>query len=180
MHELRFSCDDLTLFHTADRQTNAFPPAQPHSFLAKTWRRVSCRTSYQPQHISTVLKNTASPSLRSTHTIHKHSPVYEFSRLFRLLEVYYYSMPALPPHAGALARRALLTAGPALAQPHMHSLSRRGLGVNHTQGVTLGVIGAYIVVIAILWNVPYVRWVLWPFKVHPLLHPYLECLSSRD
>ena len=80
-------------------------------------------------------------------------------------------MPALPPHAGALARRALLTAGPALAQPHMHSLSRRGLGVNHTQGVTLGVIGAYIVVIAILWNVPYVRWVLWPFKVHPLLHP---------
>lgn len=46
-----------------------------------------------------------------------------------------------------------------------HAFVRRDLSVNHTQGVTLGVIGAYVVVIALLWNLPYVRWVLWPFKV---------------
>ncbi|KAK4219193.1 peptidase M50B-like-domain-containing protein [Rhypophila decipiens] len=44
-------------------------------------------------------------------------------------------------------------------------LSRRDLTVNDTQKVTLGVIAAYIVGIAILWNVPYIRWVLWPFKM---------------
>lgn len=76
-------------------------------------------------------------------------------------------MPALPPTLGKLAGRALLTAGPALAQPHLHHLQRRGLSVNHTQGVTLGVLIAYIGIIAILWNVPYIRWVLWPFKVNP-------------
>lgn len=81
-------------------------------------------------------------------------------------------MPALPSPVGTLARRALLTAGPALAQPHLHTLSRRGLGVNHTQGVTLGVLAAYIVIIAILWNVPYIRWVLWPFKVHNSKVPF--------
>lgn len=49
---------------------------------------------------------------------------------------------------------------------HDASLERRNLQhVNHTQGVTLGVIAAYAVIIAILWNVPYVRMVLWPFKV---------------
>lgn len=31
--------------------------------------------------------------------------------------------------------------------------------------MTLGVIAAYVVIIAILWNIPYVRYVLWPFKV---------------
>ena len=75
----------------------------------------------------------------------------------------------LPPDAkrgfAKLARRALVTAGPALAQPHLQHLSRRGLTVNHTQGVTLGIIAVYIVVIALLWNLPYVRWSLWPFKV---------------
>jgi hypothetical protein len=35
----------------------------------------------------------------------------------------------------------------------------------HTQQVTLGVIAAYVVGIAILWNVPYLRMILWPFKV---------------
>jgi hypothetical protein len=29
----------------------------------------------------------------------------------------------------------------------------------------LGVIGGYVVAIAILWNVPYLRMILWPFKV---------------
>lgn len=38
---------------------------------------------------------------------------------------------------------------------------------NHTQQVTLGVIAAYVVVIAILWNVPYIKNILWPFKVSP-------------
>ena len=47
-----------------------------------------------------------------------------------------------------------------------HGLLRRDLSnPNHTQQVTLGVIGAYVVIIAILWNVPYIRMVLWPFKV---------------
>ena len=71
----------------------------------------------------------------------------------------------MPPTLGKLARRALITVGPAMARPHLHTFERRGLGVNHTQGVTLGVLIAYVVVIALLWNLPYVRWVLWPFKV---------------
>ena len=50
-----------------------------------------------------------------------------------------------------------------LSALHLHS--RRSLTVNHTQSVTLGVIVAYVVVIALLWNLPYVRWSLWPFKV---------------
>ncbi|KAK3378476.1 peptidase M50B-like-domain-containing protein [Podospora didyma] len=44
-------------------------------------------------------------------------------------------------------------------------LVRRELTVNDTQKVTLGVIAAYIVVIALLWNIPYIRYVLWPFKM---------------
>jgi hypothetical protein len=74
--------------------------------------------------------------------------------------------PAVPTPApntlAKLARRTLVTTAPALAS---HHFERRGLSVNHTQGVTLGVIAAYVVVIALLWNLPYVRWVLWPFKV---------------
>ena len=54
-------------------------------------------------------------------------------------------------------RRALLTAS--------HVLAKRDLSVNHTQSVTLGVMAAYVVVIALLWNLPYVRWSLWPLKV---------------
>jgi membrane protein YdbS with pleckstrin-like domain len=44
-------------------------------------------------------------------------------------------------------------------------LARRGLSVNHTQSITLGVMAVYVVVIALLWNLPYLRWSLWPFKV---------------
>ncbi|KAI0435742.1 peptidase M50B-like-domain-containing protein [Xylaria telfairii] len=45
-------------------------------------------------------------------------------------------------------------------------VSRRDLTVtSDSQKVTLGVIAAYVVVIAILWNLPYVRWSLWPFKM---------------
>lgn len=46
-----------------------------------------------------------------------------------------------------------------------NAILRRGLGVDHTQAVTLGIIAVYVVVIALLWNLPYVRWSLWPFKV---------------
>jgi hypothetical protein len=71
----------------------------------------------------------------------------------------------LPSSVAKLARRTLVTTAPALAS---HHFERRGLTVNHTQGVTLGVICAYVVVIALLWNLPYVRWVLWPFKVRSM------------
>lgn len=47
-----------------------------------------------------------------------------------------------------------------------NGLLRRDLqSPTHTQQVTLGIIAVYVVVIAILWNVPYIRMVLWPFKV---------------
>jgi len=49
-------------------------------------------------------------------------------------------------------------------------LTRRALTVNDTQKVTLGVIAGYTVAIALLWNLPYIKWVLWPFKVC-LCHP---------
>ncbi|GAA5939569.1 M50 family metallopeptidase [Sporobolomyces koalae] len=42
---------------------------------------------------------------------------------------------------------------------------RSSLEPNSTQKVTLGVIGAYVVVIGILWNVPIIHWVLWPWKM---------------
>jgi hypothetical protein len=61
-----------------------------------------------------------------------------------------------------LTRRAI---SPEVASISAHHLMRRSLSVNHTQAVTLGVIVAYAVVIALLWNLPYVRWSLWPFKV---------------
>jgi hypothetical protein len=52
--------------------------------------------------------------------------------------------------------------GPQLVQ----DLSARDLqNPTNTQKVTLGVIAAYVVGIAILWNVPYLRMVLWPFKM---------------
>jgi hypothetical protein len=97
----------------------------------------------------------------------KHLNYIEFQsskHLHFCLHSFVYSMaPAIPPSSLAkLARRALVTTAPALAS---HHFERRGLTVNHTQGVTLGVICAYVVIIALLWNLPYVRWVLWPFKV---------------
>ncbi|KIE02456.1 hypothetical protein MAJ_01490, partial [Metarhizium majus ARSEF 297] len=48
----------------------------------------------------------------------------------------------------------------------VHSLTTRDLqNPTHTQKVTLGVIAAYVVAIAILWNVPYLKMILWPFKM---------------
>jgi hypothetical protein len=63
-------------------------------------------------------------------------------------------------------------------------LSDRSLeSPNHTQQVTLGVIGAYVVVIAILWNVPYLRMVLWPFKMlviafHEFSHAFAAVITG--
>jgi hypothetical protein len=67
----------------------------------------------------------------------------------------------------APAKELILRAAVAAAAPHV----RRSLSVNSTQGTTLGVIAAYVVVIALLWNLPYVRWSLWPFKVRLALFP---------
>ena len=50
----------------------------------------------------------------------------------------------------------------ALIHTHIayHLLSRRSLAVNNTQEVTLGVIVAYAVLIALLQNLLHVRWSL--------------------
>ena len=63
----------------------------------------------------------------------------------------------MPPYYTPDTKRSLMLAAPVIA--------KRGLSVNHTQSVTLGVMAAYVVVIALLWNLPYIRWSLWPFKV---------------
>lgn len=81
------------------------------------------------------------------------------------------------------ARRAVMAAGSDMiitkrpAHNSSNLLLRRNLTVNNTQKVTLGVIAAYVVVIALLWNLPYVRWSLWPFKVSVL--PDLLIPKSR-
>ncbi|KAJ5999664.1 hypothetical protein N7481_000073 [Penicillium waksmanii] len=80
-------------------------------------------------------------------------------------------MPALYQ---ALGQRAVEAA------PH---LAKRGLSVNHTQSITLGVMAVYVVVIALLWNLPYVRWVLWPFKMlviafHEFGHAITACCTG--
>lgn len=77
-------------------------------------------------------------------------------------------MAPLPSLASArvLLARGVLSAVPriALSSP-AYTVSPRGLSVNKTQSVTLGIIAVYVVVIALLWNIPFVRWSLWPFKV---------------
>lgn len=64
---------------------------------------------------------------------------------------------------------------------HYHLL-RRSI-VNSTQEATLGVIVAYVVIIALLWNLPYVRWSLWPFKMlviafHEFSHAAAACCTG--
>jgi hypothetical protein len=77
--------------------------------------------------------------------------------------------PSTLPPSGPLLARALMVAAPDIAKiSARHVVSSRGLGVNSTQAVTLGVMAAYVVVIALLWNIPYVRYSLWPFKVSAL------------
>ncbi|KAK0670460.1 peptidase M50B-like-domain-containing protein [Cercophora samala] len=71
--------------------------------------------------------------------------------------------PPPPPTWRTLARAAALTVTPHLLP--RSEITKRALTVTDAQKVTLGIIAAYVVGIAILWNVPYIRWVLWPFKM---------------
>ncbi|KOS22931.1 hypothetical protein ESCO_003631 [Escovopsis weberi] len=53
----------------------------------------------------------------------------------------------------------------------------------HTQQVTLGIIAAYVVAIAVLWNVPYLKMILWPFKMlviafHEFGHAFTAILTG--
>lgn len=74
--------------------------------------------------------------------------------------------PLIPHSSRALLAKAIVAAAPDIAGlTAQNAIARRGLTVNKTQAVTLGVIAVYVVVIALLWNIPYVRWSLWPFKV---------------
>lgn len=82
------------------------------------------------------------------------------------------------PNAAMLlaAKRALSEAGPDALRTAAHGLLLRRASLAVTadaQKITLGVIAAYVVVIAILWNIPYVRYVLWPFKM--LVIAFHEC-----
>lgn len=77
----------------------------------------------------------------------------------------------MSPISAQNAKRFAAAASPALVQLSAHHLSRRAtLTVNDAQKVTLGIIAVYVVVIALLWNLPYVRWSLWPFKVLPQIN----------
>lgn len=74
------------------------------------------------------------------------------------------------------AKRAFAEAGPEALRTAAHGLLLRRASLAVTadaQKITLGVIAAYVVVIAILWNIPYVRYVLWPFKM--LVIAFHEC-----
>lgn len=88
------------------------------------------------------------------------APAYEKSGVFA---------EQLARSAGA----AVVAAGPEVARlATRHVLIPRALLVeSDAQKVTLGIIAVYVVVIALLWNLPYVRWSLWPFKVGWLPHP---------
>ncbi|KAL4946106.1 hypothetical protein BDV06DRAFT_183146 [Aspergillus oleicola] len=82
----------------------------------------------------------------------------------------------MPPYYGLELTQRAVEASTA----HLH---RRDLTVNHTQAVTLGVMGAYVVVIAILWNVPFLRYSLWPFKMlviafHEFGHAITACCTG--
>ncbi|KAL4897569.1 peptidase M50B-like-domain-containing protein [Aspergillus ambiguus] len=81
----------------------------------------------------------------------------------------------MPPFHDLLEKRAVEAAS--------RHLATRDLTVNHTQSVTLGVMAAYVVVIALLWNLPYVRWSLWPFKMlviafHEFGHAITACCTG--
>lgn len=81
------------------------------------------------------------------------------------------------------AKRFAILTGATLTQRSNQYLTRRGLVVNDAQKVTLGIIAAYVVVIALLWNIPYIRWSLWPFKMltiafHEFGHAFAACLTG--
>ncbi|KAK4692453.1 hypothetical protein P7C71_g4755, partial [Lecanoromycetidae sp. Uapishka_2] len=65
----------------------------------------------------------------------------------------------------------------ARSQPS-HILTR-SLSVNSTQKTTLGIIVAYVVIIALLWNIPYIHWVLYPFKMLVIaFHEFSHAIAS--
>ena len=81
--------------------------------------------------------------------------------------------------APSYSRLEQMVSGP----PAHHHLLRRSLDVTDTQKTTLGVIVAYVVIIALLWNLPYVRWSLWPFKMlviafHEFSHAATACCTG--
>jgi hypothetical protein len=86
--------------------------------------------------------------------------------------------------SGALSvivKRALLQAGPEVARlAARNAIQPRGLSVNSTQKTTLGVIIGYTVAIALLWNLPYVRWSLWPFKVREMWITHVNSANLDD
>ncbi|KAI1413078.1 peptidase M50B-like-domain-containing protein [Hypoxylon sp. FL1857] len=91
----------------------------------------------------------------------------------------------LTEHLLRSARAAVVAAGPEVARlARRDVVSRRDLTVtSDAQKVTLGIIAAYVVIIAILWNVPYVRWSLWPFKMlviafHEFGHAITACCTG--
>ncbi|KAL5361248.1 peptidase M50B-like-domain-containing protein [Aspergillus floccosus] len=91
----------------------------------------------------------------------------------------------MPPFYDILEKKAVEVVSHHLASHHLasHHLARRDLTVNHTQAVTLGVMAAYVVVIALLWNLPYLRWSLWPFKMlviafHEFGHAITACCTG--
>ncbi|KAJ8292994.1 Nicotinamide riboside kinase [Rhodotorula toruloides] len=78
---------------------------------------------------------------------------------------------------GVLAIRGLETASSG------RLVKRASLAPTDTQKVTLGVIAAYAVVITVLWNLPVVRWVLWPWKMltiafHEFGHAATGCCTG--
>ncbi|GAA5876927.1 hypothetical protein JCM8547_006312 [Rhodosporidiobolus lusitaniae] len=87
------------------------------------------------------------------------------------------------PSAVARAGGADMARGVEAAALGGRMLSRRDLAPTDTQKVTLGVIGAYAVVITILWNIPVVNYVLWPFKMltigfHEFGHAATGCCTG--
>ncbi|KAI1198317.1 peptidase M50B-like-domain-containing protein [Nemania serpens] len=77
------------------------------------------------------------------------------------------STPHFPEPRLRNTRAVVVVAGTEVARVVARDvLSRRALTVtSDSQKVTLGIIALYVVVIAILWNVPYIKWSLWPFKM---------------
>ena len=66
-----------------------------------------------------------------------------------------------------------------LARSNPTPLQTRSLSVNSTQKVTLGIIVAYVVIIALLWNIPYVRGILYPFKMLVIaFHEFSHAITS--
>ena len=55
------------------------------------------------------------------------------------------------------------------------------LSPSPTQTTTLIIIAIYVVVIAVFWNVPYLKEVLLPFKIFTVaLHEFGGCVLTKD